>query len=117
MKEVLVCGGREFNDWTLLHDSLRKLTIDTIVNGAARGADRMSSKYAEQYGINQILFPANWTKYNKAGGYHRNIMMIERTKPDVVIAFPGGKGTEMMIDIAKMGGYKVWQPALDANEY
>ena len=43
---VLVCGGRDFNDWDLLHEVLNGLNndkaIDCIIEGDARGADRLA---------------------------------------------------------------------------
>jgi hypothetical protein len=33
--------------------------------------------------------------------------MLYEGKPDLVVAFPGGKGTAMMVDIATKAGVKV----------
>jgi hypothetical protein len=35
--------------------------------------------------------------------------MLEEGKPDIVVAFPGGKGTEMMCEIARTAGIPVLQ--------
>lgn len=37
----------------------------------------------------------------------REFLMLNHGKPDVVVAFPGGRGTAMMIDIAKKGNVEV----------
>lgn len=110
-----MCGGRDFDDWELLHSSLQKLPIKSIVNGGARGADVMSSSYAEQYAIPVVVYPAEWDKYGKGAGHIRNARMLQNYKPDLVVAFPGGKGTANMIKIAKIGGVRVWEPALDKS--
>ena len=45
-----------------------------------------------------------------AAGPKRNQQMLDEAKPDMVVAFPGGKGTAHMRQIAKAAGVPVWQP-------
>ena len=111
--KVLVTGGREFADWILLHASLKKLKVSSIGHGGARGADAMAGQYAEQGNIPVVVYPANWTEEGKRAGILRNIYMLKTYEPDIVVSFPGGKGTAHMTTLAKTGGYRVWQPALD----
>lgn len=54
-------------------------------------------------------FKADWNKYGKSAGPMRNIQMLKEGKPDVVVAFQGGKGTAHMVKIAKEAGVKVIQ--------
>lgn len=42
-------------------------------------------------------------------GYIRNAQMLSEGQPNIVIAFPGGKGTEMMVSLAKKKGVQVIQ--------
>ena len=44
---------------------------------------------------------AQWTKYGKSAGPIRNAEMLRFGKPQLVVAFPGGDGTENMIGQAK----------------
>jgi len=108
---VLVCGGRNFADKALLSrtlDSLyQKEGISTLIEGEARGADKLSAQWAEAYDIKILRFPANWKLYGRSAGYVRNRQMLTEGKPDLVIAFPGGRGTEMMCDIAQRIGVEV----------
>lgn len=80
----------------------------TIIHGCANGADTLAGKYAEQKGLTLVAKPANWKKHGKAAGFIRNTEMLKEG-PDLVIAFPGGKGTRMMIDIATKAGVDVWK--------
>jgi hypothetical protein len=43
----------------------------------------------------------------KAAGPIRNQRMIDEGKPDLVIAFPGGRGTADMVSRAKKAGIPV----------
>lgn len=98
---VLVCGGREFDDAQFLFDVLNSIKgIQKIVHGGAYGADQLAGRWAVANNIPVEVFPADWRQYGKRAGYLRNVQMAE-SKPDLVIAFRGGKGTEMMVKIAK----------------
>ena len=108
---MLVCGGRNFNDTLLLYkrlDTLHKANpIDVIIEGDARGADRMAGYWARKNRITNLKFPADWERYGKAAGFIRNRQMLEEAKPDLVVAFPGGNGTANMVKIAKDAGVDV----------
>ena len=103
--KVLVCGGRDFNDIDLLYSTLdefhRDFTIDVIIKGCAKGADQLAGRWAESRDITQDQYPAKWGVYGRSAGYKRNTQMLVEGKPDIVIAFPGGRGTAMMMDIAR----------------
>lgn len=99
---VLVCGGRNFTDKVLLETVLDELKnanqVDCIIEGNARGADRLAGYWARKNKIDNIKFPARWDLYGNAAGPIRNQLMIDEGKPDYVIAFKGNKGTQDMID-------------------
>ena len=102
---VLVCGGREYLDYRKLKETLDALHEDTpiqvIIQGGARGADAMAAKWARAAKIALTTFHANWNKYGKSAGAIRNQQMLDIGKPDLVLAFPGGRGTA---DMAKRAG-------------
>jgi UDP-N-acetylmuramoylalanine-D-glutamate ligase len=52
------------------------------------------------------IYPAKWDLHGKSAGPIRNQQMLD-TGVDLVIAFPGGKGTAHMVSIAKKAGVKV----------
>lgn len=54
-----------------------------------------------------IEMKANWDYYKKRAGMLRNEWMIQYANPDLVIAFPGGRGTEGMIALARKAGIPV----------
>jgi hypothetical protein len=73
----------------------------------ARGADSLAVRYAEQYKCPVEKFPALWDVHGRAAGPIRNQLMLDEGKPDLVLAFPGGRGTAHMIDIAEKAGVEV----------
>lgn len=78
-----------------------------IISGMARGADKVAVDWAVVNWCKWHEFPANWELYGKAAGFIRNRRMLDEGKPDLVVAFPGGKGTKMMVDLAKNAGVEV----------
>ncbi len=104
---VLVCGGRDYKDlkviWGTLDVLLGELRqIDLLITGGANGADDIADKWAEKRGIPRVVFPANWEGERKSAGARRNARMLEIGKPHLVLAFPGGRGTENMIAVAEL---------------
>jgi hypothetical protein len=112
---VLVCGGREYDDWNAFKDTMEKInaTFDAIGNitevahGGASGADEMAHVWARYNDIPVKKFPADWKKHGKAAGPIRNAQMLKEFGPDVVVAFPGSRGTGDMVQRAKAAGVKV----------
>jgi len=111
MTVVLVCGGRDFANYALLERVLDRrhgmLTFTRVVHGAARGADTMAGRWAAERGVPFVSYPANWETYGKRAGPLRNTEMLQLEKPDLVIAFPGGKGTADMVGKAHTAGVRV----------
>ena len=107
---VLVTGGRDFCDRMFLFDALAKLhserVITAIIHGGASGADQLAGEWAKSVGIQVEVFPADWKKHGKAAGPIRNAAMLKAT-PDIVVAFPGGRGTANMILQASSAGVHV----------
>lgn len=117
--KVLVCGGRKFDDFSLLKKVLdtlnRQHKITVVIHGDARGADKMADVWAffknaiEDEKIKVEPYPADWDKHGKAAGPIRNQQMLNEGKPDLVVAFPGGKGTADMVLKAIKAGVPVEQ--------
>ncbi len=104
---VLVCGGRDYADQQAVDAVLRTVSEHAvIVHGAARGADSLAANFADATGRKVEAYPADWDQYGKAAGAIRNKQMLD-TGIDVVIAFPGGRGTAHMKGIAREAGVPV----------
>ena len=54
--------------------------------------------------VRHVVYEAQWDKYGKAAGAIRNQQMLDEGKPELVVAFPGGRGTEDMVNRAKKAG-------------
>ncbi len=104
---VIVCGGRDFHDYPTVDEALDRYGVTMIAHGGAPGADACAQTYAELAGVPVREFPARWIEHGKAAGPIRNQEMLDKFKPDAVIAFPGGRGTADMVRRAKAAGVRV----------
>lgn len=127
---VLVCGGREYANYEELCRVLDKLHAEhgftLLVHGDAgaykqgyrsrptayKGADALAGRWAEERGIQQVKFPANWNGQDNAAGMIRNQLMLDIVPPDLCVGFPGGVGTNAMMFRAHKAGVKV----IDTND-
>ena len=90
---VAVTGGRSFTDKALLIEVLSHYKITSLLHGGCTGVDKMAAEWAANIGIDVVLFKANWDQYGAIAGPVRNAKMLRNGKPDLLIAFTGGKGT------------------------
>jgi len=106
---VLVCGGRDYQDRKRLFAFLDALDppASVIIEGEALGADQLSALWPSSRGVKLMPFPADWSRHGKSAGPIRNRQMLIEGRPDIVVAFPGGKGTANMIKQAVEAGVKV----------
>ena len=111
--KLLVCGGRDFNDRDFLFKSLDQLHAEhhfsLLIHGGAKGADKLAGEWAADRGIEFKIFPADWDQYGRSAGMIRNRQMLNQ-KPDLVVAFSGGRGTQNMINISEAAGVNVICP-------
>ncbi len=108
---VLVTGGRDFRDTKRLFAVLDRLHAERkftfLVHGDAAGADQMAHRWCKRAGVQPVAMEALWDAEGKSSGLRRNKRMLEFTKPELCIAFPGGRGTANMMRIAREAGVEL----------
>lgn len=112
---VIVCGGRNYFDRDAVFSALDALQKQygrlTVIQGGASGADKLAVEWCmRQPSIRMINEPADWKAHGRAAGPLRNQRMIDDWSPDLVLAFPGGRGTADMVRRARAAGVKVEFP-------
>ena len=107
--KVLICGGRDFTDYRRFAVAMREITLeygpfDVAIHGDAKGADHCAHLWANSPigSKSEIVFEADWKTHGNAAGPKRNQQMLDEGKPDLVVAFPGGRGTADMVRRAKV---------------
>ena len=106
---VLICGGRDFTDYRRFAAAMHEIELEhgpfsVIMHGGAKGADHCAHLWANSPigAKSEVIFEADWATYGKAAGPKRNQRMIDEGKPDLVVAFPGGRGTADMVRCARI---------------
>lgn len=114
---VLVCGGRDLTDAAWVADRLGRLhakrPITLLVHGAAPGADLAAELWARSAQVDYHAYPARWRADGPtSAGPRRNQRMLdaERDGLELVVAFPGGRGTADMVRRAAAAGVRIWEP-------
>ena len=98
---VLVTGGRHYNKQAKVDAALDHIhqqdPITEIVCGGATGADTCAIRWAKKRGVAYTVYEVtkeDWDRLGPAAGPLRNARMLDEKKPHLVVAFPGGRGTE-----------------------
>lgn len=109
---ILVCGGRDYTNRARVNRILDRVHaergITAIIQGTARGADTLAAEWGWDNKITVCSYPADWQAHGKKAGPIRNQEMLDRGKPDAVVAFPGGAGTADMVRRARAAEVAVW---------
>lgn len=113
-KRVLVCGSRHGCDYRIVWDMMNHFAPSHICTGGATGVDTLAEDWAKGYGVPCAVYPADWRKEGKAAGPIRNQRMLDEFKPDICIAFPGGRGTQDMVRRCEKAGVSVLRITDDA---
>ncbi len=112
--KAIIAGGRDYHSCQKDFDALDAIHKDhyitEVATGAAPGADLVGETWANSHKIPVKRFPADWAKYGLSAGPKRNLQMLDYMNPasDIVILFPGGKGTAHMRKNAQERGFQVF---------
>ena len=113
--KVIVAGGRDFNDYKLLKETLDNFqqeygNITEVVSGTAKGVDKLGEQYANEDNIPIKQFVPDWEGLGKKAGHVRNRQMGDYAKEHngMLVAFwdKQSKGAKGMIEYAKKIGLK-----------
>jgi hypothetical protein len=116
---LLVCGSRHWTDRALLVEVIDQVVAEhgrgrpgvVVIEGAARGADRLAGELARTRGWQFEEYPADWQREGRAAGPRRNARMLREGRPERVLAFtdnlPASRGTAHMVRRACAAGLPV----------
>lgn len=82
-----------------------------LIEGGANGADTCARHWAQRNKVQVWTFPADWDAHGTFAGPMRNSKMLNEGQPDIVVAFPGGRGTADMSRKARKAGVEVYDIA------
>ena len=120
---VCVTGGRarlsderEQMVWDSLDsvssDYLRRGQTFILSHGGALGVDNAAMHWARERGVFSARWDAPWAIGRKAGPLRNQLMMV-MMRPDILLSFPGGRGTDHCTETAHDVGVPIIFPYPD----
>jgi len=98
-----VTGGRDFKlseeGVRVFSEMLLQYDPSFVFHGDAKGIDTDCARVAKSYGKPVQALPADWEYYDVSAGPIRNTALVKCIQ--ILIAFPGGKGTNDCFNKAK----------------
>ncbi|GBU13622.1 hypothetical protein AwEntero_22230 [Enterobacterales bacterium] len=108
---VLICAGRFYADTKNMTRILELYSqshrIQVVIHGGHQSSGGIIESWARDADIHVVRYPANWAMHGKYAELRRNLFMLEDSKPDAILAFPGGEDTADCIRQAKKAGITV----------
>lgn len=94
---ILVTGGRDYHERNRVRIVLERARtrwgdITVVHGGCPTGLDALANHVAREMGLSVEVYRADWDRYGNAAGPIRNSEMVA-SRPDILFAFPGGRGT------------------------
>jgi hypothetical protein len=110
---VLVCGGQEYADRMKVREVLDSILIEheieLLVHGGRPGADRLAGEWAMSRDVQQVV--CNQWPASEGAAYvstvRQMIEILSRSEECLVVAFPGGLGTSVLVEAARAMSIRV----------
>ena len=108
---VLICAGRNYADTgrcrKALDDVQRQRPIRVLIHGGSQYLGGEIESWAREHGADLVRYPANWQMHGKQAERLRNLFMLNDSRPELLLALPGGDDTEELLARARGAGIPV----------
>ncbi len=103
MKLLWVAGGRDYSHVQAMREAMRPYFDDgwSLITGAQRGADLTAETIWRAWEGPYQGIPARWSVRGRGAGPERNMRIARDYKPDLLLHFPGGRGTASAVEWAE----------------
>jgi len=97
---LLVTGGRHLDDVALIHRALIRVHTQSPLSVLIHGGHAFLGAAVEEWGrdmrLHVLRYPANWWEFGRRAEGIRNDFMLSDSRPDLVLALPGGNDTRAL---------------------
>ncbi|MCC5983275.1 MAG: DUF2493 domain-containing protein [Rhodobacteraceae bacterium] len=111
---LLVIGGRHLDDVALIRRSLnaalKRHPVEVLIHGGHAVLGSTAEEIARDHGLHIVRYPANWRLHGQQAESIRNRFMLADSRPDVVLALPGGEDTHVFAHQLRAAGITLLTP-------
>lgn len=110
---ILVCGARDYNKPSYFREQMDRLVKShfadkfVIIHGGHGGVNILAAQWAALGDYPTLEIRGNTPYYHSASERIQNQWLMDWGRPDLVLAFPGGRNTEDIVRHAKERGIHV----------
>jgi len=102
---LLISGGRHFDDAVAVLSELGRIhaeyPVTVLIHGGLPAIGATAEDWARQNDVHIVRYPANWSLLGKQADTKRNRFMLEDSRPDALLAFPGGRHVQELVQQAR----------------
>ena len=123
---LLIAGGRFLDDVGMIRRALDRAhalgPAEVLIHGGAGVLGVAAEDWARENRLHVVRYPANWREFGKRAEALRDAFMLADSRPDMVLALPGGSDTRALVQRARAAGLRIVDaegrtvPADDAPE-
>ncbi|MGY6634596.1 MAG: DUF2493 domain-containing protein [Alkalilacustris sp.] len=108
---LLLAGGRHLDDVGMIRRALDRAhalgPAEVLIHGGAGVLGVAAEDWARERRLHVIRYPANWREFGKRAEGLRDAFMLDDSRPDLVLALPGGGDTRALVLRALAAGLRV----------
>lgn len=108
---LLVTGGRHLDDVALINTALNRThsfrPISVLIHGGHALLGVAAEDWARERDVHILRYPANWRLHGKRAEGIRNAFMLTDSRPEMVLALPGGADSRALVLSAVARGLAV----------
>ncbi|MCC5993176.1 MAG: DUF2493 domain-containing protein [Rhodobacteraceae bacterium] len=112
---LIIAGGRHLDDVALIRRALARAhamrEISVVIHGGSGFPGIAAEDWAREQRLHVVRYPANWRAFGKRAEAIRNAFMLADSRPDMLLALPGGNDTADLV-AAALGAQL---PVIDAD--
>ena len=108
---LLLAGGRHLDDVGMIRRALDRAhalgPAEVLIHGGAGVLGVAAEDWAREHRLHVVRYPANWREFGKRAEALRDAFMLADSRPDLVLALPGGGDTRALVVRALAAGLAV----------
>ncbi len=112
---LLLAGGRHLDDVALIRNALDRVhakgPVRVLIHGGAGALGIAAEDWAREMRLHVVRYPANWREFGRRAEAIRDSFMLADSRPDLLLALPGGNDTRALVLRALAAGL----PVIDAE--